>query len=572
MTAPSTSLPTSDEAQSAEHQKELGTLHQSAVGIRAQRKHFFSPLDPALAEAVHKDAEHVRYTPEEERKVQRKIDNTVLPLIIVSYIFNQFDRTNIGNAHVIEAFNENYGITTNSKWTLALGIFYVGYCLLEMPANSKAAYAIKVQRKLIYLSTTAIHRGQQIVRLKYLWPGQPRSHSCSFFLSLTFWGLSSLSFVYAKGYAALLVLRVLMGIGEAGYYAGMIYYLSFWYKRGELALRISLVMTGTLPGAIGGLLAFGLVRAHTSHLTGWQFLFLIEAIPTIIMGIVILLFLPSFPFSASFLSPRERAIAQARLNRDHKPQSHGGMTGWQGFKAIIADPNSWLFMVIYASFNVGVATVSYFLPTLIKGLGFSSINAQGLTVAPYVVGWFMVFLQAWHSDRTKDRGYHIMFSATLSLIGYIILATSVEKSIGAAYFALFLVVGGNYSLFPLVMSWAANTFSPTSKRGVGTAFIVSISNCVSIASPQVYFDPEDSFRKGHAISAGCLALCILTAFAARTRLSMMNARNQRILQERSHGHETSKEEEEKSSTEPKQAEVDDGGEIWDNDPRYVFMT
>jgi len=88
---------------------------------------------------------------------------------------------------------------------------------------------------------------------------------------------------------------------------------------------------------------------------------------------------------------------------------------------------------------------------LIKDLGFSSINAQGLTVAPYVVGWFMVIIQSWHSDYTKDRGYHIMFSATLSAIGYIILAAVAHKSIGAAYFALFLVVGGNYSLFPLVM-------------------------------------------------------------------------------------------------------------------------
>ena len=100
------------------------------------------------------------------------------------------------------------------------------------------------------------------------------------------------------------------------------------------------------------------------------------------MGIAILLFLPSFPFAASFLSPREKAIAQARL-RDHKPQSHGGMTGWNGFKAIVSDPNSWLFMLVYAScrvflylpvkssnkqaflsVNVGVATISYFLPVV----------------------------------------------------------------------------------------------------------------------------------------------------------------------------------------------------------------
>ncbi|KAI0366510.1 MFS general substrate transporter [Pilatotrama ljubarskyi] len=450
-----------------------GTFHQSQVAGRPERKHFFSPPDAAIADAVNKDADNVEFTEEEERAVRRKIDARVLTLVVCSYIFNQFDRTNIGNAHVLKAFNENFGITNNNKWTVALSIFYVGYCILEMPAN---------------------------VLQRYI--GANRF----FFLSLSWWGIASLSFVYAKGYAALLVLRVLLGIGEAGYYAGMIYYLSFWYKRSELAMRISLCMTGTLPGAIGGLLAFGLVRAHTSLLTGWQFLFLIEAIPTLLMAVAILLFLPSFPFTASFLTPREKAIAQARVNRDHRPQSHGGMTGWAGFKAVVNDLNAWALMIIYASFNVGVATISYFLPTLINELGFTPLASQGLTVAPYAVGWFMVFFQAWHSDRTRDRGYHIMLSTAISTVGYIVLAAlagrgNASRMIGGRYFALFLVVGGNYSLFPLVMSWAANVFSPTSKRGVGTAFIVSISNCVSIASPQIYFDSEEDFRDGHAIAA-----------------------------------------------------------------------
>ncbi|GAV99050.1 MFS general substrate transporter [Lentinula edodes] len=525
-----------------------GIARQNELGPKLKRAHFFSPLDPAVAEAVNKDAETVEYTPEEDYKVKRKIDNVVLPLVICSYICEQVfvrsraffvakskfgvklisltERTckKFGNAHVITAFNENFGITDNQKWTLALSIFYVGYCLLEMPANV-------LQRRI----------------------GANRF----FFLSLTFWGLASLSFVYAKGYGALLALRVLLGIGEAGYYAGMIYYLSFWYKRHELAMRVSLCMTGTYPGAIGGLLAFGLVRAKTSLLDGWQFLYLIEAIPTLIMASMILFFLPPFPFFATFLTPRERAIAQARLNRDHKPQSHGGMNGWQGFKAVVTDIHAWMFMTIYASFNVGVATISYFLPTIIAGLGFTAINAQGLTVAPYIVGWFMVVFQAWHSDKTRDRGWHIMLSCFISFVGYLILATAVQKSVGAAYFALFLVIGGLYSLFPLVMSWAANTFAPTSKRGVGTAFIVSISNCVSIASPQIYFDPQDSYRKGHAIAAGCVFLSMLIAFLLHMRLSKLNKRNAQRLD---------------LMTEDEKVSLGQVTEISDSDPRYVFMT
>ncbi|KAK7460870.1 hypothetical protein VKT23_008800 [Stygiomarasmius scandens] len=329
-------------------------------------------------------------------------------------------------------------------------------------------------------------------------------------------------------------------------------------------------MTGTVSGALGGLLAFGLVRARTPVLTGWQFLFLVEAIPTLVMKFLILLFLPSFPFAASFLTPREKAVLQARLNKDHKPQSHGGMSGWEGFKAVMKDINAWGFMLIYASLGTPITTVKVhtYLFQLINELGFSSINAQGLTVAPYVVGFFMVVLQAWHSDKTRTRGWHIMLSSSVSCIGYIILAclagqapgvTRGSAKVGASYFALFLVISGNYSLFPLVMSWAANNLSPTSKRGVGTAFVVSVSNTVSIASPQIYFDPEDSFRKGHAIAAGCLFLAFLVAFSMRTRLEILNKRNKRILSEMS---EQEREELDRKSR----------AEVYDLDPRFVFMT
>lgn len=500
-----------------------GTLYQLKLGGKAQKRHFFSPLEQDVADAVHKDAETVVYSQEEERAVKRKINLRVMSLVIGSYLFNQFDRTNIGNVHVIPAFNENFGVTNNQKWTLALSVFYIGYCLLEMPANV-------LQRRI--------------------------GANKFFFMSLSFWGLSSLSFVYAKGYVGLLVLRVLLGIGEAGYYAGMVYYLSFWYTRHELAMRISICMTGTYPGAISGLIAFGLVRAHTSVLKGWQFLYMIEAIPTIVMAALILMFLPSFPFAATFLTPREKAIAQARMDRDQKPTSHGGMTGWEGFKAVVNDVNAWLLVIIYAGFNVGTATITYFLPTLVDELGYSDINAQGMTVAPYVVGWFLVIFQAWHSDRTRDRGWHVVASSLISFVGYVILATSVQKSAGAGYFALFLVVAGNFSLFPLVMSWAANVFSPTSKRGVGTAFIVSIANCISIASPQIYFDSYDDFRKGHGISAACLFATAICAFALRTRLTLKNKKNRERLAAMSQGEKNG---------------LSDDAEIWDNDPRYVFM-
>ncbi|KAF8307169.1 MFS general substrate transporter [Clavulina sp. PMI_390] len=503
--------------------KEESNLH-TRQGIMG----FFSGLNREAAQRVEDEADVITFTHEEEMAVRWKIDTRILPLIILSYISNQFDRTNIGNAHTLTLFNQNFGINTNNRWTLALSIFYVGYCLLEIPANI-------LQRHI----------------------GANRF----FFMSLTWWGLSSLSFVYAKGYTALLILRVCLGIGEAGYYAGMIYYLSFWYKRRELAFRISLCMTGVIPGWMSSLLAFGLVRAHTSLLTGWQFLFLIEAIPTLIMAVVILLWLPSFPFASTFLTPRERAIAVARL-KDQRPKSHGGANGWAGLKLVVLDPLSWMFAVLYVSFNICTATISYFLPTLIKGFGYSAINAQGLTVGPYFVGWAVVWFQAWHSDYSKDRGYHVMASGFITFLGYLLLSIFAESNHKVAYFGTYLITAGAYSLFPLVMSWAANSFSPTSKRGVGTAFIVSISNCVSIASPQIYFDPKDSFRKAHGLAGGFSFLVIVMGFVIRTVLDQKNKHREKLLAEMPR--------EQREMLEAESSGVHQ--EIPDTDIRYRYMT
>ncbi|KAJ7507338.1 major facilitator superfamily domain-containing protein [Mycena galericulata] len=224
-----------------------------------------------------------------------------------------------------------------------------------------------------------------------------------------------------------------------------------------------------------GLFAFGLAQAHSPSLAGWQFLFLIESIPTILLSFAILILLPSSPFAAWFLSPREGAIAYARLNRDQKPQMRGGLTGRQGFKAVVSDPNAWLLLVIYGSFNIATVTMAFFLPTVIRHLEFTAINAQGLTSAPYAFAFVVNLIQTCHSDHLGECGWHLMFSAVLSFTGYILLA--VKPSVASSYFALFLVMIGNQILFPLALGWAANIFSPTSKRGVGLAFITT-TNCV----------------------------------------------------------------------------------------------
>ncbi|KAF7319347.1 MFS domain-containing protein [Mycena chlorophos] len=464
----SSSLPATVQSQQPMEQDGTGTKHQNRVRLTGR----FTRPSKDYAEAVSWDAETVVYTKDEENAVRRKLDRVILPLVALGTICkwsilphaaqthtlvlvgNQLDRTNVGNAHVLTRFNENYDLASNEKWTVALGVFYLSYTLFQIPTSV-------IQRRI----------------------GGNRFY----FVIAALWGASSISMAFARGYTSLILLRLLLGVGEGGF-NGMLYYLTFFYKRDELAKRYGLALNFALPGSVGGLLAFGLVRLRTSRLAGWQFLFLAEGIPTALLSFAFLILLPSFPFSAWFLSPRERAIAHARLQRDQKPQTEGGPLPWSAFKAVIKDLNVWLLLVAYASRTV---SMSYFLPTVIKNLGFNPITTQGLTAAPYAAAFVVNLIQTAHSDKSRQRGFHMMLAAALSFTGYTILLVAVSASGGGmrdasaaryGYFALFLVVIGNSSLVPLVFAWTANTLAPTSKRGIGIAFLFS-SNILSAFVP-----------------------------------------------------------------------------------------
>ncbi|KAF7329960.1 MFS domain-containing protein [Mycena kentingensis (nom. inval.)] len=483
-----------------------GTLHQSRVKPRSK---FLRPSSN-YADAVQWDSEQVVYSGKEEDAVKHKLDRMILPLVALGTIFNQLVQN----------------VSNNRRWTVALGVFYALFVFTQLPSN-------------VLLRRIGANR--------------------LYFLAMSLWGLCTVLTAFARGYSSLILLRIFLGLGQ-GTYSGILYYLTFWYKRDELAKRYALAASFSLPGSIGGLLAFGLVRIHTAHLSGWQILVIAEGVPTILLAFTILLFLPSYPYSAWFLSPRERAIAHARLQRDQRPQATGGPPTWDAVKAVLRDLNAWLLLLAYSTQNVGVVSMTYFIPTIINRLGFSPLTTQGLTAAPYATALLANFLITSNSDRTRQRGLHAMSASLLAFTGYIVLIFTrnmpVRVSTACGYFALFLVVVGNTAVSSLLFAWMANTLAPTSKRGVGTAFILA-SNIISIASPQIYFDPEDNFRKGFAIAASCAALSCLSSATLRVRLSRLNDRNTALC----------------AALAPetvKQAEELQLGEIADTDARYRF--
>jgi len=308
-----------------------------------------------------------------------------------------------------------------------------------------------------------------------------------------------------------------------------------------------------LPGTFGGLIAFGLTRINSHVLRGWQILFLVEAAPVIIMAFMLLFFLPSYPSHSPFLTPRERLIAMSRLQRDQKPQPAGGLGPWPSFKGLLREPNAYFMCIIYASFNVAVTTSQYFIPTIIAGLGFSNLNAQAMQTPPYICAWIFVYFMAWHSDKTRDRSLHLLVSMGMSTVGYIILASTYNN--GAGYFGVFLLLAGNFSVFPVIGAWNSNNSAGTVRRGISIAAMVSAGNLIAIASPQIYYDPADKYHKAHAVVAGCMAFSMVMVFTQRMRLKRANAARDDTMS---------------NMTEAEKSALDHGYEIPDEDVRFRF--
>lgn len=222
------------------------------------------------------------------------------------------------------------------------------------------------------------------------------------------------------------------------------YYLSLFYQRHELAFRTSLLLgMAPLANCFAGALAFGLTHAHTS-IDPWRLLLVVEGIPTILIAPIVYFFLPDSPDSAKFLNQEQRTHALERLQtRDHTKKN---AVHWQQFFAGIKDYRNIIHTLIHFMCNYSFAGLSNFLPTIINSMGYSSINAQGLTAPVYFGSFICCVAAAIISDRYQRRAFVIAISATVGAVGYLILAV-VEDSTktGVRYLGVWLAVCG---IFP----------------------------------------------------------------------------------------------------------------------------
>ncbi|KAI9497585.1 major facilitator superfamily domain-containing protein [Zychaea mexicana] len=407
----------------------------------------------------------------ELRRLMWKLDRRIIPYISLLYLCSYLDRVNIGNAK-IAGLMEDIDIT-ESQYNWALSIFFIGYVLFEVPSN----LMLKVLGPRIWIS--------------------------------------------------------IIVIAESALYPGVLFYLSVWYTRRQQALRIALFYgSSTLAGAFGGVLAYGIMHMEGLRgLSGWQWIFIIEAIPTLLLGVLTYFVLPDYPESARFLNEREREIIVMRNKRDAGVATDTHFS-WHQVGSTFIDWKIYAYSVIYLCAAIPVYSFSMFMPSIVNGMGYTNLTAQLMSSPPYACAFVWCIMNAYDADRRGERGFHMAFSAIFSLIGYVLMITLHSTSSVALYIGAIIGTMGAFGIIPPMTSWFSNNFGGHTRRNVAVALVTSFGNTSGAISGQVYraYDAP-LYIKGHTACLVLMAGCAVTALMMKFTLYRINKKRDNMTPE-----------------------------------------
>ncbi|KAL8899131.1 MAG: hypothetical protein Q9192_001734 [Flavoplaca navasiana] len=333
------------------------------------------------------------------------------------------------------------------------------------------------------------------------------------------WGISATLQSTAQAWATAMVCRFFMGgfitrlrsdlliqlstgLFEAGFGPGIPYLLSFFYLRHELGVRIGIFLSAApLATTFAGALAYGITSGH-SGMASWRLLLLVEGLPTISMAAVAYRFLPVSPEKARFLTQEEVLVAKAREVRQVGNVARIGAIVWRDIGATLMDVKAWITALMYLSTNVGFSS----LPEM----GYSSVNAQGLTAPPFFLSFLATIVSVYVADKTQQRGVAVIVMSIIGFTGYVLLATC--NTIGVRYFGVFLAAAGIFSTIANILPWVLNNQGSDTRRGTGIAILNLIGQCGPLLGTNLFPNSEGPrYARGMWISA---AFTLFTASLA----------------------------------------------------------
>ncbi|KAI9279698.1 major facilitator superfamily domain-containing protein [Umbelopsis sp. AD052] len=422
------------------------------------------------------------------KSLVRKLDIRIIPCLSALYCFAYLARGNIGNAH-LTTFDQDLHLS-EAEYHTSLTTFYLGYLLFQLPCS----LLMKCFRPSYTLAGTMV-----------------------------IFGFFSLSVAGATDSTSLIVLRFFLGVFEAGIGPGVPLYLSFWYERDEMAKRVSAYFSfSTIAGALGGLVAYATFTnlQHTLGLKSWQWLFIIEGVPTILTGLLSFFILPDYPASASlkWLTEDEKALAIDRMQGNISRRDEG--FDMKQFKDAIADYKNWLTALISLGLHVPLTSFLFFLPTFIQSMGFSVMTSQLMTIPPYLAAFVAILIASSSADRTMQRGLHIFVLSGIAAFGYVL---AFIPSIWGKYIGIVLTGMGVYGALPILMAWTADNQYGHTKRATGLALTNMIGQSFSMLGTQIYHkDDAPDYAKGHLI---CFTFTLIAGAAALTLRTLLQRAN-----------------------------------------------
>ncbi|PSN68033.1 MFS general substrate transporter [Corynespora cassiicola Philippines] len=420
---------------------------------------------------------------EHEKALCWKFDLRILPMLAVMYLFNALDKGNLGNAKT-DGMDKDLGFVGNQYNTM-LSIFYVPYVIFAPPIGMLG-------------KKYGPHRVLPIMMFSF--------------------GSATLLAACVQNWSGMMALRWFLGMAESAFFPLVIYYLTTFYRRGELARRLAIFYAASnIANAFSGLLSFGVFQIESS-LESWRYLFIIEGSATILFSFFAYWYLPKSAYEAKFLNEAERELAYTRIQIDSSSVVGEKFVLKDSLK-IFKQPSTYGFLIIEICLGVPLQSVSLFLPQIVQRLGYNHIKTNLYTVAPNIVGACFLLILAFTSDYTRLRFPFIALGFSLTFIGFIIYATiDVEHSIRVAYFACFMMTWGTSAPSVLLSTWYNNNVAHEGQRVTLTSIGVPLANLMGVVSSNI-FREQDKPRYIPALATtagfgacGCLFALLLGAY------------------------------------------------------------
>ena len=390
---------------------------------------------------------HPTHSPSQISQVYSKVTWRLVPFLFVCYVASYLDRINVGFAQL--QMKTDLGFS-DAVYGLGAGIFFIGYFLFEVPSN------LLLQR---------IGARKTLLRI------------------MVVWGAISACMMFVKTPMQFYIARFLLGVFEAGFFPGIVLYLTYWYPSGRRGNIIALFMSGiAIAGIIGGPLSGWIMNdlAGANGWKGWQWMFLLEGIPSIVLGLLVLVLLDDHPDNAKWLSPSEKELLDHNLDADRRIAD----TSNHSFGQALRDPKIYILSLAYFTFICGVYAISFWLPTIIKSYGIADPLRIGmLTTIPYIAGAIGMVMISRHSDKTLERRWHTALSGFVGGAG-LIAASQLSGNLPLALVALAVATIGILATMPLFWTMPTAYLSGTAAAG-GIALINSLGLVGGFVSPFV---------------------------------------------------------------------------------------